>query len=107
MAVKIKLNKKEKKEIKEKDKTVLVRPRNEKFKNLKKGDSLVCEDFNLLVVDIRNYPRITDLMKLENRAWIPTNVGDIVEAIKEYTDLYKSENDNGDEFLAIDFAIQE
>ncbi|MFC1780539.1 hypothetical protein ACFLY9_02495 [Patescibacteria group bacterium] len=88
------------------DRTVLVRPENTFFKGLQKGDILEFNGYNLLVINVRDYPRIEELLKIEPLEWIVTNAKDIVRARQEYSTRFSKERRGGLKFLAIEFAKQ-
>lgn len=107
MKVDIKLNTEEEDAVRGGDKMVIVRPKTGKFQKINRGDIIKCNGISLLVLDVREYPRITDLFKIEKIEWIPTDAKDIVEAIKEYEDRYTDEKDKKTPFIAVEFSVQE
>lgn len=106
MEIDIKLDTEEEDAIRGGDKMIIVRPKIEQFCKVSRGNIMKCNGISLLVLDVREYPRITDLFKIEKKEWIPTDAGDIVEAIKEYEDRYTGEKDKKTPFIAIEFSVQ-
>jgi len=104
--MKFNLTKKEEKLIKEKDKTIIIRPNDSKFGKIKKGDLLSCDGLKLLILDVRQYPKISALLQIEKREWIPLESREFVDAFSECLEDFKEAHENGDEFLAIEFSIQ-
>jgi ASC-1-like (ASCH) protein len=104
---KIQLSKKEEELIEEDSKRVIIRPQRDEFAKIAKGDELDCGDLRLLVLSVRDYPRIEDLLRLENFDWLVLDFKDITDAIKEVSDEYKEEVESKIKFLAIEFAVQE
>ncbi|MBU0976142.1 MAG: hypothetical protein ABIE03_00680 [Patescibacteria group bacterium] len=83
----------------EKGKIVIVRP---KDVNVEKGAEVKAGSEIVLVLDIREYPRVEDLFKLEQMDWIATDAADLVEAVKETKERYPE----AEGFFAIELAKQ-
>ncbi len=107
MNMKIELTKKEAKLIKKgNNKTIIIRPNGGKFGKISKGDRLNCDGLKLLVLDVRRYPKISALLQIEKREWIPLDSKEFVDAFSECIEDFKKTHENGEEFLAIEFSIQ-
>lgn len=90
----------------EEGKTVLIRPDNEILKNVQKGDKLKIDGIELLVLDIRDYPRLEDLLKIEPLEWIVCEDCDISDALRFFSEKFKTEKQGGKMFFAIEIAKQ-
>ncbi len=106
MGIDINLNKDEEDSLKSGEKMVIVRPKSNEYSSIKKWDVVKFNGIELLVLDVREYPRVTDLFKIEKRECITTDAKDIVEAIKEHEDRFSDEADKNLPFLAIEFSVQ-
>ena len=106
MKVEFKLKPKERKLIEKSQKTILVRPKNSHNEKVKKGSVLDCGDVSLLVLDVRKYPKVNDLLRIEKLKWVTVEADEMVDAFSECLNEFKDEHENGDEFLAIEFSVQ-
>lgn len=106
MNMKLKLTKKEDQLIKNGNKTIIIRPNGGKFGKISKGDTINCDGLKLLVLDVRRYPKISALLQIEKREWIPLDSKEFVDVFSECIEDFKEAHENGEEFLAIEFSIQ-
>lgn len=96
----------EKKLVKRKDKRIIIRPDSKEFVSIAKGDLLECDGTKMLVLDVRDYPRLEDLFHVESLDWIAMEVKDAVEGIKKFQEEYTKDIEKGCKFLAIEFSMQ-
>ena len=106
MNIKLKLTKKEENLIKKENKTIIIRSNGDKFGKISKGNTINCNGLKMLVLDVRRYPKISALLQIEKREWIPLESKEFVDAFSECIEDFKKAHENGDEFLAIEFSVQ-
>jgi ASC-1-like (ASCH) protein len=87
-------------------KTVLVRPETEVLDAVAKGDKLKIDGTELLVLDMREYPRLEDLLKIEPIEWVACKGGEISEALRYFSERFQTEKQGGKKFFAIEIAKQ-
>lgn len=107
MKRKFQLKADEAKLIKGDSKRVIIRPQKDDISKIEKGDELDCGDLRLLVLAVREYPRIEDLLRLEGSDWVVIDVKDITDGIRKLSGEYAREIKSKTKFLAIEFAVQE
>jgi len=88
------------------DKRVIIRPKAGSFAKIAKGDLIECNGHKLLVLGVREYPRLEDLFHVESLDWIAMKVKDAVEGIKKFKEDYSEVIDKDSKFLAIEFSMQ-
>jgi len=98
------LTSEEEKLLKDKNKTIVIRPA-EDTEGIAKGEEVACNGMKLLVLDVRHYPTIKELIHLENHGWVAVVAVDRIEARSVLDERFSKEG--GDAFCAIEFAPQD
>ncbi len=102
MSKQIDISPTEKDFIKDKSKRVLVRKSSE-FNGLEKGDEVEGDGLNLLIIDIRDYPSLDELVRLEEEEWIACDGESEKEVMKKLEEKFGSSEG---EFLAVEVAVK-